>query len=138
MPSPSLPIERRWPVLVLGLLLLFQAAGLFGLGSFYLFSLTPGDLAVNLSGMLNSSAFNLLALLALIASFGFLRLHRLAWLCAMLLQGLCLLLALSLYAREKTPFAYLLMAYSIGLVLYLNYSDVQAAFQPRFEGRADE
>ena len=62
--SPShLPVERRWPILVLGLLLLFQAAGLFGLGSFYLFTLTSGDTAANLPGLLNSSAFNLLALL---------------------------------------------------------------------------
>lgn len=137
MHTSSLSVERRWPVLVLGLLLLFQAAGLFGLGSFYLFTLTPGDVAVNLPGLLNSSAFNLLALLALIASFGFLRLHRLGWLCAMLLQGLCLLLALSLYAREKAPLAYLLMFYSIGLVLYLNYSDVQSAFQRHTEGRDD-
>lgn len=137
MSPPSLPVERRWPVLMLGLLLLLQAAGLFGLGSFYLFALTPGDTAANLPGLLNSSAFNLLALLALIASFGFLRLHRLGWLCAMLLQGLCLLLALSQYAREKAPLAYLLMFYSIGLVLYLNYSDVQSAFQRRTEGRDD-
>lgn len=135
MSSSSLPVERRWPVLMLGLLLLFQAAGLFGLGSFYLFTLTPGDTAANLPGLLNSSAFNLLALLALIASFGFLRLHRLGWICAMLVQGLCLLLALSLYARERAPLAYLLMAYCVALVLYLNYSDVQAAFQRRTEGR---
>ena len=135
MSTPSLPVERRWPVLVLGLLLLFQAAGLFGLGSFYLFTITPGDTAANLPGLLNSSAFNLLAVLALIASFGFLRLHRLGWICAMLLQGLCLLLALSLYIREKSPLAYALMLYDIILVLYLNYSDVQSTFQPRTQGR---
>jgi hypothetical protein len=135
MSTPSLPVERRWPVLVLGLLLLFQAAGLFGLGSFYLFTLTPGDTAANLPGLLNSSAFNLLAVLALIASFGFLRLHRLGWICAMLLQGLCLLLALSLYIREKSPLAYVLMLYDVSLVLYLNYSDVQTTFQPRSQGR---
>jgi hypothetical protein len=129
----TLTPEQRWPVVVLGLLLLAQAAGLFSLGSSYLFNLTPEQLFANLPSLLNSSAFNLLALLAVIAAIGFLRLRRLGWLCAMLLQGLCLLLVLGLYLGARPGFVYWVMAYSVGMVVYLNTSNVQAAFRPKIE-----
>lgn len=126
----SLAPERRWPVLALGLLLLAQAAGLFGLGSTFFLQLQPAaDGLINLVPMLNSSAFNLLALLAFITGVGFLRRQRLAWLFAMTLQSLCLLLALGLYARGKPAAMYMVLAYSVGMVLYLNVSDVRAAFR---------
>lgn len=129
--APPLTAERRWLVLALGLLLLAQAAGLFSLGSTFFLQLKSADeLWANLIPLLNSSAFNLLALLALITSVGFLRRQRLAWLFAMTLQSLCLLLALGLYTRGKPAIIYLVMAYSVGMVLYLNVSEVRAAFRP--------
>lgn len=130
--APPLTSERRWLVLALGLLLLAQAAGLFSLGSTYFLQLQPSaEVFANLIPLLNSSAFNLLALLALITSIGFLRRQRLAWLFAMTLQSLCLLLALGLYLRGKPAVIYLVLAYSVGMVLYLNVSEVRAAFRPQ-------
>jgi hypothetical protein len=71
-----------------------------------------------------------LGLLALLAGIGFLRLWRTAWLMAMLLQGLSLVTALVLYFNHKPVYVYVLMVYSILIVVYLNYSEVYATFQP--------
>jgi hypothetical protein len=130
-------LARRRLVVVLGLLLLLQTIGLFGLGSSYLFgfalpaSFTPDQLIMNLSRTLFSGAFTLLALLALLTTISVLRLQRLAWTSAMAVQGLCLLVALTLYLRERPAFAYFLMLYGLFMVFYLNLSEVQAAFRPR-------
>ena len=129
--------ERRWPVRVLGLLLLLQALGLASLGAFNLvwleplWVLTPQSLLPELPGAFIGSAFSLLAILTLLTAIGFLRVQRFAWLYAMLIQGLSLLLALNLYLRGKPSYAYLLMLYGIFMAIYLNFSEVQAAFRPK-------
>lgn len=133
----SVTLARRRTLVVLGLLLLLQAIGLFGLGSSYLFgfalsaSLTPDSLILNLPRTLVSGAFTLLALLALLTTISVLRSQRMAWTSAMAVQGLCLLVALTLYLRERPAFIYFIMLYSLFMVFYLNLSDVQAAFRPK-------
>jgi hypothetical protein len=133
----SLAKERRWPIRALGLLLLAQAAGLFALGTIYLFRLAPPSeltretLLSNLPTSLMSGAFNLMGLLGLITSLSFLRLERFAWLYAMVIQGLSLLMALTLYLRGKPFYIYLIMLYGIFMVIYLNYPEVQSAFKPK-------
>lgn len=72
-----------------------------------------------------------LGVLGLIAAIGFALLRPPAWLEAMLVQGLFLLLGLVVYARyrpENTGL-YLLMLFSIVLVLYLNLGDVRQVFR---------
>jgi hypothetical protein len=129
--------NRPRPITILALLLFLQAVGLFDLGLFFFTGLgIKGSLLVAalLAEPVNTLAMGLvfvpLALLALLAGVGFLRLWRTAWVMAMLLQGLCLLAALILYFNERPPYIYFLMLYSIVMVVYLNYSEVYATFQP--------
>jgi hypothetical protein len=75
--------------------------------------------------------FIALSALAILAAIGFLRMRRDAWTVAMLGQGLSLLMALLLYFRGKLWYTYIMMLYNIPMVLYLNYHEVRAAFQPR-------
>jgi len=70
-----------------------------------------------------------LSVLAIVAVFGFLGLWRSAWTLALLLQGLTLLTALLLYLDRKPWYIYILMLYSIVMVLYLHDGDVQQAFR---------
>ena len=136
------PRKRPWPVTAVGLLLLLQAAGLFGLGAVYFAAVYLLDLWAPLSALsaeelflgvldkvLMSIIFIPLSLLAILAAISFLRLWRNAWTNAMLLQGFTLLIALILYFTGKPFYVYILMLYSIFMVLYLNYYEVQVAFR---------
>jgi hypothetical protein len=137
------PRKRPWSVTAVGLLLLLQAVGLFGLGATHfaivylvdlwapLSALSAGELLLGVVNMVVMSIiFIPLSLLAVMAAIGFLRLWRNAWTNAMLLQGLTLLIALILYFTAKPFYVYILMLYSIFMVLYLNYYHVQMAFRP--------
>lgn len=133
-PSPrtdSLLAERRWPTVMLSLLLMAQAAAWFSLGSRFFMQLTlvtvAADWQKNLLAVLESSAFNVLAVLALGAAIGFARRHPWALVCGFTTQGLSLLLALEQYARGPSSLMYLVMLYCIGLVIYLNYAQTQLA-----------
>jgi lysylphosphatidylglycerol synthetase-like protein (DUF2156 family) len=124
---------RPWPVTILGLLLLLQAAGLLVVG---LYTLTlPPDLLqtfITQPADLAGLVFTFLAPLALWASAGFLRRWRNAWLNAMLLQGLCLAMALAIYfSHGRLVYVYLAMAYAVFMVIYLNHYEVQEAFRTR-------
>jgi hypothetical protein len=56
--------------------------------------------------------------------------RRNAWMNAMLLQGLSLSLALVRYfSGAKTLGMYILMAYAVFMVLYLNHYEVRMAFR---------
>lgn len=74
--------------------------------------------------------FSLLGLMALAATIGFFRLWPAAWITAVSVQGISLLLTLVLYANEKPVYIYWIMVYCIVLVAYLNHSEVKPAFQP--------
>jgi hypothetical protein len=67
-------------------------------------------------------------LLAFLAAIGLLRLRRTAWVLAMAVQGIQLLIALVLYFTTKPWYAYPIMAFGVLMVLYLNYSAVADAF----------
>jgi hypothetical protein len=123
------------PVIILGWLLLFQAIGLVLISAVNFsrlnieWELIPQDFYVDLPAGLRGWAFASLAILALITAVRFLRLRHTAWVHAMLLQGLSLLLAIGLYLQERPFYVYLIMLNCIFMVLYLNYSDVQVAFR---------
>ena len=132
---------RPWPVTVVGLLLLVQAVGLFTTGTVNLLrtslrlEVTMETVMEELPNAARGSLFISLALLALIVSFSFFRLRSTAWMSALLLQGLTLFFALSLYLRDRPGgrihYAYVMMLYAIFMVIYLNYGDVPAAFRPK-------
>ena len=136
--------RRSHPVTMAGLLLLTQALGLLAVGpilttlfgqseaSSQAFELLSVGRSFSLSqGVGTSMLFMPLALPALLAGIGLLRLRPSAWTLAMLTQGLSLALALVIYSRDKPIYIYPLMIYTIVAVLYLNYNDVQVAFQPK-------
>ncbi|MBU0490799.1 MAG: hypothetical protein KKA73_21370 [Chloroflexi bacterium] len=137
-------VPRPWAVTAVGLLLLLQAAGLAALGIIHFvlvyFAELPAPvvewsapllLSVTTSRIYMSIISIQLAMLAIMAAIGFWRLWRNAWLTAMLLQGLCLLLALILYFHSRPALVYVMMFYGILMVLYLNTQDVRATFQSR-------
>jgi hypothetical protein len=78
-------------------------------------------------------AFGLLAVLALSAAVGFLRLVPAAWVSAVTVQGANLLLALLLYFGGRPSYVYGMMLVGIFMVIYLHQADVQAAFRRRGE-----
>jgi len=127
--------KRPWPVTAISLLLLLQSLALGSLGLFFLtplgpqWQLTPEVLSAHLAFALKGGGFLLFALLILLVAFSFLRVHRGAWLNAILLQGIGLLTALGFYFYGRHAFAYIMMVYGIGMVIYLNHAEVQAAFR---------
>jgi hypothetical protein len=140
--------SRPGSVTILGLLLLLQAVGLFDFGLFFFtrgFGLKR-NLIVELliaepvNALAMSIIFIPLSLLALLAAVGFFRLWRAAWVMAMLTQGLSLLTALVLYFNQQPGYVYISMLFSIFMVIYLNTSEVYAAFalSPSLEEEDDE
>jgi len=132
-------IKRPWAVTVLSLLLLFQSIALFTFGAFSLiaaswkFNITLETVVEEFPHALRGTFFIALALLALVVAPRFFRLRSTAWISAMLLEGLTLLMALGVYLRGKAFYGYLMMLYGIFMVVYLNHSEVQAAFRSPHE-----
>lgn len=135
---------RPWSVKAVGLLLLLQAVGMSCMGLFYI---DVSDLADRLIEASDLSTWAMLrhvtgdaiagillvqlSMLALLAAFGFWRMRRNAWMNALILQGLSLSLALVRYfTGAKSWGIYILMFYTILMVLYLNYYEVRMAFRP--------
>jgi hypothetical protein len=143
---------RYWPVRANGLLLVLEAAGLGGISAYNVYQVDwqqvqqQAETAASLSAELveeirRAAAIVLLlgppAVLALLAAFGFLFMLRVGWLLAMVVQALTLLTCLLLYAEweeflpEEPMIIYPVMLYCIVMVLYLNSSDIRAAFHVR-------
>ena len=141
---------RSWPVRANGLLLILQAAGLGGIGAYNVYQLDWQQVQQQIwTGAILSSeitetvehlviivfALGLPAVLAVLAALGFLFLSRLGWLLGMAAQALALLACLLIYSQWgpvwdwKPIFIYPVMLYCIVMVLYLNSSDVRAAFR---------
>jgi hypothetical protein len=134
-------------VRVLGALLLLQLVGLVSIGV-YLFSsidwdrvlaLTneqartlPGPLEMQLEQAILFVIFFLPpAVLLLVAGLSFMLLRRRGWLLASVAQGVVLLACLFFFPDPRPGFAYLLIAYCILMVLYLNSRDVRAVFHSK-------
>ena len=143
---------RSWPVRANALLLVLQAAGLGGIGAYNVYGVewqqvqqqleTDATLSQRLTETVEQAVVIVLILgipaaLALLAAFGFLFLFRMGWLLAMIVQSLTLLACLLLYTEweeilyQEPVFVYPVMLYCIVMVLYLNSSDVRAAFHVR-------
>lgn len=120
---------RPWPVKALTLLLVAQGLGLILIG---LLSIdhTAGLLEI-LDDYSLYATLPPLGVLALVAAAGFLGLRTGAWVMAMLVQCLTLLVALIFYFRYRPQnlLIYGMMVYALIMVLYLNYAEVPAIFR---------
>lgn len=149
---------RSWPVRANGLLLVLQAAGLAGIGTYEVYQVNWQEVQqqiefeATLSPELTEAAeqavvvaliLGLPAILAILAALGFFLLFRVGWLLAMIVQAVTLLACLLLYGEweavlyQEPVFIYPVMLYCIVMTLYLNSSDVRAAFsvKPRAGAR---
>ncbi|MBN1317186.1 MAG: hypothetical protein JXA42_17010 [Anaerolineales bacterium] len=138
--TPDNPAKRPGAVTGAGLLLLIQAAILCAIGSAHLAAIYHPEIAIlstwfpgETRRIVLGAVLIPLSVLMALAAIGLFRLGRYSWLLAIFCQGASLLVALLLYFNNKPWFAYLLMVNGIGMVLYLNYHDTQAPFQPTSE-----
>jgi hypothetical protein len=128
--------ERPRSVTILAILLLIQAVALPDIGSFRVNPVLHsqgGSIYIDLANAPVTALISIpLAILALVAAFGLLRLWRSAWLNAMLVQGMVLLFLLLAHFQGKISDMadYGLLAFAIFIVIYLNYSEVKATFTP--------
>jgi hypothetical protein len=139
-PAPATQETKIRPgaVSILGLLLLLEAGGFFDLGLFFFTGGLGPTRSLVMETLLTEPIYTLaegiiflpLSLLSLLAAVGFFRLWRAGWVMAMLVQGLSLLTALVLYFNQQPDYVYMIMLYSIFLVVYLNTFEVQTAFEP--------
>jgi len=139
----ALPRVHAWQIRAISLLLLLQAAGLLAI-SLFLFSRVDwerewGDVT------LSASAFEIisfiiffvpLAAVIIFTTIGFFFRWRVTWLMAMIEQGLSLFGCLTIYftfesALNNSNLIYLMMVYSVVMVLYLNNNDVRITFQAK-------
>jgi hypothetical protein len=148
---------RSWPVRANALLLVLQAAGLGGISAYSVWQVdwqqvqqqieTEASLSSELVEAVEQAVVLVLilgplAVLAVLAALGFVFLFRVGWLLAMIVQALTLLACLLLYTEWESMlpgepvFIYPVMLYCIVMALYLNSSDVRAAFQIKPRGRA--
>jgi hypothetical protein len=152
---------RSWSVRANGLLLILQAVGLAGIGAYDIYQVDWQELQqqiefeATLSPELTEAAEQAIVVtlilglptsLAILAALGFFLLFRVGWLLAMIVQALTLLACLLLYGEweavlyQEPVFIYPVMLYCIVMTLYLNSSDVRAAFhvEPRAGARRRE
>ncbi|MEZ4859998.1 MAG: hypothetical protein R3C14_01765 [Caldilineaceae bacterium] len=140
-PTGSAAGQYRWPLRIIGLLLLIQASSVLALSLFFSRQIDwQRELA---DSILSIAALDIIAwdivvapliILLIITAIGFFFQRAFAWLFAMTLQGVMLLGCLSIYFLtnsylRNSHFIYLTMVYCIMMVLYLNSSDVRIAFQ---------
>lgn len=132
------PKERPWPVKALTLMLFLETAALLALAFLNFLSLdlsgaSQADTALGFitNALSGSIIFSALALLALLATLGFLGLWRPAWTISMLVQGLVLLVLLIFYyMQEPAPvYVYPFMLYGIVMVIYLHHPAARLCFQ---------
>jgi len=136
--------RRSWPVRATGLLLVVQALGLAGVVAYHVTrvdwrGLGLWDLLAPPPGVLEAvvEAVFLVppAVLAVLAALCFLFMLRVGWLLAMISQALILASCLFLYYEWAPLYVYPFMVYCVVMVLYLNSSDVRAAFHIRASER---
>jgi hypothetical protein len=135
--GPVNPLRHRTRlVTIVAILLAVETAGLLTLA---LMQWLKGDVVerVSIPGIGPSPfiiIFSLLAVMTLIATAGFFRLWPAAWITAVSVQGISLMLTLVLYVTEKPAYVYWIMIYCMMLVAYLNHSEVRSVFQARLSG----
>ena len=128
--------QRSGAINVTTWLLFGQALALLMMGILNLLNLGVGTtltleeaLGVLIQELTGSIIFIALACIGFVATFNFWRMDQIAWTMGMLTQGLLLLAALIIYFQEgANPYAYIMMAYGIMMVIDLHLPDVIGAF----------
>lgn len=127
--------NRPWSLTALSFLLLLETIALVSIGSFRAYTVIDiPDGLWQIQLVRNSTTLALeggLALLTFIAAVGLFQLWRVAWLFAMLVQGIVLYTLLRLHFMDMitNQLDYAVMAFAIFIVLYLNYHEVQQLFR---------
>ena len=140
--------RRPWAVTAVALLLVIEGLGLLAAAVYdYPFDLLREiqdveDVSAFLLLFLPSAVYGLMGLVALLGSLDTLRMTPNSWTIAMLIQGINLLSTLLQYFGTRPTYIYLIMAYSLFMVIYLHYSGLpgQYRFRPmvaRREGSDD-
>lgn len=134
--NPRIQSPRSLPILVA--LMVLQAIGLIGYGSVQFLahgdSITAILAGVNrfipfavFTGISNGLVAVFLGLINLVIAVALSRLRHWAWIGALALQGVSLIAALMAYLSQRPN--YISMVLGVVLVLYLNQSEIQVAFQ---------
>lgn len=138
-PQPERARKRPWPTTAVSLLLAGQAVGYLVLNVWHGYTVAAEtgnavSLQQALEGVLQTAAFSVtLFVLVVLALFAIVTIRRRwasAWLNALLVQTISLVLALVLYFTTRPFYAYIIMAYALYVVVYLVLPGVQAAFLP--------
>ena len=128
--------QRSGAINVTTWLLFGQALALLMMGILNLLNLGVGTtltleeaLGVLIQELTGSIIFIALACIGFVATFNFWRMDQIAWTMGTLTQGLLLLAALIIYFEGgANPYAYIMMAYGIMMVIDLHLPDVIGAF----------
>lgn len=122
---------RPWPVKALTVLLALQAAAMLALTLLRLDAWPPVLPPWSDPEAVFFLALPFLAVLGLIATIGFLWLRPGAWVVAMLVQCLHLLVTLTFYFffEQRAFYLFAMMFYAVVMVVYLNYAEVPAVFR---------
>ncbi len=133
--SAAVDVSRPWAVTALSVLLLIETLGLVAIALLILYNpdyrweLSTGRLVFRFTVGFQAGFFLTIALLTSGTALGFFRLRPTAWVYAMGFQAIILAVALALYFNSRPVYVYPMMVYGIFMVIYLNYPDVQQAFQ---------
>ncbi len=130
---------RHLAIRVISVLLMLQALGLLGLGLYQGAQIevpqaegSPFFSFPLLELFLLSGLFVAVGLFAALNAISFYRLQRGAWLRAMIVQGVLLLVCLGLYVGgRRASDIYAIMLYCIIMVLYMNSEEIRLAFYRR-------
>ncbi len=122
---------RPWPVRALTVLLGVQAAAMLLLTLLHLDGWPPALAEWSDPDIAFVLPLPFLGILGLIAMIGFLWLRPGAWVVAMLVQCLHLIVTLTFYFffEQRTFYLFAMMFFAVVMVVYLNYAEVPAVFR---------
>lgn len=129
--------KRPWSVIMIALLLLLEGALLTLLTVWRMVLLEasiPTDVTdaieVVLTQLLLPVGLGIAAVFAITSAYAVLRGLRPGWTGAMLVQSLVFILAFVMYFSFESWYVFIMIAYGIALVVYLNTFDVREFFRP--------
>lgn len=137
-PREKAPKPRRpWVVTAVALLLLLEGFGLIGAAVYDY----PFDLIKEIEGIhaateffmlyLPTAIYGLMGLVALLGCLDTLRMTPNSWTTAMFIQGINLLSSLLQYFGTRPRYIFIIMAYSVFMVIYLHYSGLPGQYRFR-------
>ena len=129
--------RRPWSVTAVALLLLLEGFGLIGAAAYdYPFDLIKEIQNIHAATKifmhyLPTAVYGLMGLVALLGCLDTLRMTRNSWTTAMLIQGINLFSSLLQYFGTRPAYIFVIIAYSIFMVIYLHYSGLPGQYRFR-------